>query len=115
MLFSQDSLFSDTKLVFVRASVTFSGKTVYTNSLWLSVVSFHFQFPTVVKAWLCVNSYKALRFTVDKQHKRIENLPLNQPSKRQLKPSAIDYPQSALLSGTPFNLGTSLWHRQCVF
>ena len=65
MLFSQDSLLSDTKLVFVRASVTFSGKTVYTNSLWLSVVGFHFQFLTFVKAWLRVNSYKILQFTVD--------------------------------------------------
>ena len=50
MLFGQASLLSDTKLVFVRASVTFSGKTVYTNSLWLSVIGFHFQFHTVGKA-----------------------------------------------------------------
>ena len=65
MLFGQASLLSDTKLVFVRASVTFSGKTVYTNSLWLSVIGFRFQFLTVVKAWMCVNSHKTLQFTVD--------------------------------------------------
>ena len=65
MLFGQACLNSDTKLVFVRASVIFSRKTVYTNSLWLSVFGFHFHFLTVAKAWLRVNSYKNLQFTVD--------------------------------------------------
>ena len=34
---------------------------------------------------------------------------------RQLQPSVIDYPQSALLSGKVFNLGALMWHRQSVF
>ena len=58
-------MITDTKLVFVRISVTFSSKTVYTYSLVLSVIGFHFHFLTVVRAWLCVNSYKILQFTVD--------------------------------------------------
>ena len=65
MLFGQVCLNSDTKLVFARASRIFSRKTVYTNSLWLSVFGFHFHFLTIAKAWLRVNSYKFLRFTVD--------------------------------------------------
>ena len=65
MLFGQAFLLSDTKLIFVRASVILSDKALYTNSLWLSVIGFHFQFLTVVKAWLCVNSYKIFQFTVD--------------------------------------------------
>ena len=58
-------MITDTKLVFMRVSVTFSSKTVYTYSLVLSVIGFHFHFLTVVRAWLCVNSYKILQFTVD--------------------------------------------------
>ena len=65
MLFGQASLLSDTKLVFVCVSLIFSDKTVYTNSLWLSVIGFHFQFLTVVKAWLRVNSYEIFQFTVN--------------------------------------------------
>ena len=65
MLFGQVCLNSDTKLVFARASMIFSRKTVYTNSLWLSVFGFHFHFLTTAKAWLRVNSYKFVRFTVD--------------------------------------------------
>ena len=65
MLFGQVCLNSDTKLIFACASMIFSRKTVYTNSLWLSVFGFHFHFLTIAKAWLCVNSYKFLRFTVD--------------------------------------------------
>ena len=42
MLFGQACLNSDTKLVFVRASVIFSHKTVYMNSLWLLVFRLSF-------------------------------------------------------------------------
>ena len=62
MLFGQACLNSDAKLIFVRASVIFSRKTVYTNLL---VFGFHFHFLTVVKVWLHVNSYKILQFTVN--------------------------------------------------
>ena len=67
MLLGQPFLITDTKLVFVRESVTFSSKTacIYTYSLRLSVVGFHFHFLTVVTAWLCVNSYKLVQVTVD--------------------------------------------------
>ena len=63
ILFGQAFFNSDTKLVFVHASVIFSGKTLYTYSLELFVVGFHFLFLTVVKAWLCVNSYKTVQLT----------------------------------------------------
>ena len=65
MLLGQPFLITDTKLVLVRESVTFCSKTVYTYSLRLSVVGFHFHFLTVVTAWLCVNSYKLVQVTVD--------------------------------------------------
>ena len=58
MLFGQVFFNSDTKLVFVHANVILVAKL---HTLILSkrfVVGFHFRFLTVVKAWLCVNSYK---------------------------------------------------------
>ena len=84
---------------------------IYINSLWLSVVGFHFQFLTgmAVCKWL-QNCSVYCRLAAQANQK----LTLNQPSKRQLQSSVINYPQSVLLSGKPFNLGTSPWHRQYV-